>query len=340
MSDAPDPAGTSECSVPDREDDLSQQAELRTFTLAAEHHGVRLDKVMALLVPEVSRNYLKQLIEDGAVTLEGKSVSKPAMKVKAMQVLAVEMRPTEQAKAFVPEDMTLDVAYEDEHLMVVRKPAGLVVHPGAGNWTGTLLNGLLGRDTVASALPRAGIVHRLDKDTSGLMLVGRSRQAMDALVSAIADRRVKRQYLALALGAWRGQSVQEVDEPIGRDPRNRLRMAVIPPESSSGKPARTTFTRLDSNEQASLVACQLHTGRTHQIRVHMAHLGLPLVGDALYGGAIRWGMQRQALHAVRLALLHPVTQQSMCFEWEPPGDFVHAVQEAGLHYNGANMLDS
>ncbi|WP_353395181.1 RluA family pseudouridine synthase [Hydrogenophaga sp. 5NK40-0174] len=313
---------------------------MRTFTLDSKCHGLRLDKVMAQLVPDVSRSYLQQLVQDGAVTLDGAPAGKQAAKVRAMQVLSVELRPTEQARAFVPEPMDIDVAYEDEHFMVVRKPAGLVVHPGAGNWTGTLLNGLLGRDAVAAGLPRAGIVHRLDKDTSGLMLVGRSRQGMDGLTAAIAERRVKRQYLALALGVWRGMSVLEVDEPIGRDSRNRLRMAVIPPESTYGKPARTTISRLDSNEMASLVACQLHTGRTHQIRVHMAHIGLPLVGDALYGGAVRWGMRRQALHAVRLALVHPVTGESMCFDWEPPGDFVHAVQEAGLHYNGVNMLES
>src|SRR5690606_25427051 len=167
----------------------------------------------------------------------------------------------------------------------------------------TLLNGLLAHHAGAARLPRAGIVHRLDKDTSGLMLVGKTRQAVDALVRMIAAREVRRQYVALAHGLWRCAGELEVDRPIGRDPRNRLRMAVV----AGGKPARTTITRLDGNGEATLVACRLHTGRTHQIRVHLSVLGHPLVADVLYGGKPAWGLARQALHAIRLDLRHPVT---------------------------------
>lgn len=294
-------------------------------------HGWRLDRVLARLIPEFSRTYLQQLIVDGAVELRGAPQRKPAARLNVGDRLAVGLRPPQQAQAFVPEEMRLDVAFEDADLLVIHKPAGLVVHPGAGNWSGTLLNGLLAFHAGASALPRAGIVHRLDKDTSGLMLVGKSRRAVDALVRAIAAREVKRLYLALAHGRWSGQAEIMVDQAIGRDVRNRLRMAVVEP--GSGKSAQTTLTVLEKTDQASLLACRLHTGRTHQIRVHAAWLGHPLAGDVLYGGRPLWGMNRQALHATRLELNHPVTGATLVFRSEPPQDFTDALHQAGLHYN-------
>lgn len=321
------------------EEDPGAQSELRQLIVPAQLHDMRLDKALSQLVPEVSRSYLQQLVQDRAVQLAGKSVAKPAVKVKAGQSLVVELRPTAQAMAFVAQDMPLSVVYEDQDLLVIEKPAGLVVHPAAGNWTGTLLNGLLARYANATSLPRAGIVHRLDKDTSGLMLVGRSRQGVDALVAAIAAREVHRQYVALAQGEWKSDRELDVDRAIGRDPRNRLRMAAFGPEAGSGsKVARTSIERLDGNARATLVACKLHTGRTHQIRVHMAWLGFPLVGDALYGGSPVWGMNRQALHAARLGLRHPVTGEPLLFESSLPIDMVLAVKEAGLHYNGLPPL--
>jgi len=239
--------------------------------------------------------------------------------------------------AFVPQAMALDVVYEDADLLVINKPAGLVVHPAAGNWSGTLLNGLLAHHAGAASLPRAGIVHRLDKDTSGLMLVGKTRQAVEALVRAIAARDVNRQYVALAHGRWVGVQERGVDQPIGRDHRNRLRMAVVLQDGTSGKPAQTTLTLLEGSDQACLVACKLHTGRTHQIRVHMAWLGHPLVGDTLYGGRVLWGMGRQALHATRLRLQHPTGGQPLDFQSIPPADFLDALVQSGLQYNNASL---
>jgi 23S rRNA pseudouridine1911/1915/1917 synthase len=208
-----------------------------------------------------------------------------------------------------------------------------VVHPAPGNWRGTLLNGLLALDSQASTLPRAGIVHRLDKDTSGLMVVARTRQAMDALVQCIAARDVKRQYLAIGQGRWGSVTEREVTVGIGRDPQNRLRMAAVDLERQPGKEARTTIRCLDQNDSHCLVLCNLHTGRTHQIRVHMAHLGHPLVADALYGGVCAGGLNRQALHAWKLAFDHPITGQALAFEAAPPADIEQALQALGLRYN-------
>lgn len=305
------------------------EAELRRFAIDARHHGGRLDRALAALVPEFSRSYLQQLVEAGAVTLDGKTVTRAAHKVKAGEAGTIELRATPQSQAFRPEPVPIQVVHEDEHVLVIDKPAGLVVHPAAGNWSGTLLNGLLARDPQAAALPRAGIVHRLDKDTSGLMVVARTRVAMDALVRQIAAREVSRQYLALAHRPWEGARTRTVDAPIGRDPRNRLRMAVV----EGGKPAMTTFDLVESTGQGCWVRATLHTGRTHQIRVHMAHIGHPLVADALYGGAAAAGLQRQALHAFRLAFEHPVTGSALEFHAPLPADLRDALRAWGLRYN-------
>ncbi|QCB48571.1 RluA family pseudouridine synthase [Hydrogenophaga sp. PAMC20947] len=319
-------------------DATSLDVEVRDLTIPAEWHGERFDRALAALIPEFSRSYLQQLMADGAVLLRGAAPRKPSVKVQVGDPLRVELRPTQQAMAFVPEAMALDVVYEDEHLLVVNKPAGLVVHPAAGHWSGTLLNGLLAHHAGAASLPRAGIVHRLDKDTSGLMLVGKSRQSVEALVRAIAARDVKREYLALALGRWQGADTCLVDQPIGRDNRNRLRMAVIREEVGSGKPAQTTVTLLEQGEQVCLVHCKLHTGRTHQIRVHMGWLSHPLLGDTLYGGKSLLGMERQALHAARLSLAHPVSGKALAFESTPPADWMAALDQAGLHYNRGSSV--
>ncbi len=315
--------------------DIAEPSELRPFAIGPAGHGQRLDRALAALVPEFSRSYLQQMIEGGLVTLQGRTVTKAATTVRAGATGQIELRPTPQSQAFRPEAMSIRVVHEDAYLRVIDKPAGLVVHPAPGHWSGTLLNGLLALDPQAVLLPRAGIVHRLDRDTSGLMVVARTRAAMDALVALIAARDVKRQYLALAHRPWVGAAARQVDAPIGRDPRNRLRMAVVDLERHSGKTARTLFERLDSNEHGCTVRCTLETGRTHQIRVHMASLGHPLVGDALYGGAAAAGMTRQALHAFRLAFVHPVTQVAMTFHAAPPPDLAQGIQAWSLDYNRA-----
>ncbi|MBE2241525.1 MAG: RluA family pseudouridine synthase [Burkholderiaceae bacterium] len=303
-------------------DDAPEQ---RETVLDASQHGVRLDLAIVALAPEFSRNHLQALIAQGHVRLDGQVAERASRKVRAGQKLGVELVPTAQSLAFRPEPIALSIVHEDDDLLVIDKPAGLVVHPAAGNWQGTLLNGLLARDAAAAMLPRAGIVHRLDKDTSGLMVVGRTLAAVSALARAIAAREVHRGYLAIAHGAW-PEGVSRIDAPLARDPRSRVRMAVV----ASGRPARTDVERLAlasiDGVPFSALRCTLHTGRTHQIRVHLASRGHPLVGDALYGGTAALGMQRQSLHAARLALVHPRSGQQLAFEAPPPADMQRAWQ--------------
>ena len=334
-------------------DELVPDSEFRQVNISVLLHGERLDRALARDLPEFSRSYLQQLLQDGAVVLVDRPTAsqgvnlgqgvdsttrsvpalKPSTKVRAGQAFRIELRPTLQSQAFVPQDMPLRIVFEDEHLRVIDKPAGLVVHPAPGNWSGTLLNGLLALDPGAALLPRAGIVHRLDKDTSGLMLVAKTRTCMDRLVTQIAAREVHREYLALAHGGWRGSQVCEVDAPVGRDPAQRLRMAVVDLQQHPGKEAKTTFQCLDSTDQACWVHCRLHTGRTHQIRVHMAHIGHRLVGDVLYGGRPAPGLERQGLHAFRLSLFHPVTGAWLSCRSELPPDLIAGLQSLGLRYN-------
>jgi 23S rRNA pseudouridine1911/1915/1917 synthase len=317
---------------PDLEED--QQIERRILQVPAILHGERLDKALASLLGEFSRSHLQHLIAQGDVSdAQGQALIKPSTRVSAGVTLQVSLRPTEESLAYTPEDMPLTSVYCDEHLRVILKPAGLVVHPAPGHWRGTLLNGLLALDPKARALPRAGIVHRLDKDTSGLMMVARSRPAMDALVQAIAERRVKREYLALVQGRWPHTSLWSLEGAIGRDPKNRLRMAVLADLSSGAKPAQTLVEPLVQGPAHALLHCRLQTGRTHQIRVHLAHAGFPLVGDELYGGKAWGGMHRQALHAWRLSLRHPITQAELFWTVEPPADMAECLTPLGLGYN-------
>jgi 23S rRNA pseudouridine1911/1915/1917 synthase len=293
--------------------------ELRERVADAALHGLRLDKALVGMAPEFSRSHLQGLIERGHVQLDGLAATTPARRLRAGQHIRLELVPTEESRAFTPQAMELDIVFEDAHLLVLNKPAGLVVHPAPGNWSGTLLNGLLAHHPAAASLARAGIVHRLDKDTSGLMVVGKTLQSVTALTRAIAAREVQRHYLALAHGKlpWQQHSI---DAPIGRDPASRVRMAVL----TSGKPARTDVACVAADAHFSALSCKLHTGRTHQIRVHLAFCGHPLVADALYGGAAALGLQRQALHAQRLRLKHPDSGAWLDFEQPPPSDFASA----------------
>lgn len=317
----------------DDQADGASDVELRPLVFGALQHGSRLDRALVELVPEFSRSYLQQLIELEGVKINGVVVRKASTRIKASDKGSIELRPTPQSQAFKPEAMALDIIYEDAYLMVINKPVGLVVHPAPGNWSGTLLNGLLAYDAEFLNMPRAGIVHRLDKDTSGLMVVAKTRATMDALIKAIAAREVGRKYLALANRTWVGPRSVEIDQPIGRDPRNRLRMAVVDLTKNQGKLAKTEVELLQNCVQGCLVRCTLHTGRTHQIRVHMASLGHPLVADEVYAGIKAAGMERQALHAYRLALTHPQTLELMEFTSEVPADFRAALVDWGLSYN-------
>ncbi|CAN5246679.1 RluA family pseudouridine synthase [soil metagenome] len=297
----------------------------RRETIASQaFHGQRLDKAIVAMAPEFSRNHLQTLIEAGHVSVDGRVADSASRKVLAGQKLVVELVPTAESRAFRPEPLALVVVFEDEHLMVLNKPAGLVVHPAAGNWSGTLLNGLLAHHPGAASLPRAGIVHRLDKDTSGLIVVGKTLPAVTALTRAIAAREVHRQYLAIAHGETREPSFT-IEAAIGRDPQQRIRMAIV----ASGKPARTDVERLWRGQGHSVLRCTLHTGRTHQIRVHLASRGHPLGADAVYGGKPALGMARQALHATQLAFSHPMTGEELSFHAPLPADM-----SAALHLLG------
>jgi 23S rRNA pseudouridine1911/1915/1917 synthase len=311
-------------------DDLATEVEVRELAIPTDLHRQRLDRALVSLLPEFSRNHLKHMIEDGSVSLGEQVVTKVAHLVKAFEACQVRLQPTDMSQAFVPQDLPLDVVFEDEHLRVVHKPVGMVVHPAPGNWSGTLLNGLLYLDPGLKLIPRAGIVHRLDKDTSGLMVTARTRPAMDALVQMIAARQVHREYLAIAHRPWRGALLREVDAPIGRDSRQRLRMAVVDLAKQSGKTAHTSLRCLESQDLGCLVHCTLHTGRTHQIRVHMASIGHPLLADTLYGGSHTANLQRQALHAYKLGFLHPMTGESLQFHRPLPSDMRQALSDWGL----------
>ena len=324
-------------SGPDEADIHGDLIELRQVVLGPGQHGIRLDKALAEVVPEFSRSYLQQLIEAGHVSVNDRVAAKQSATVRCDDRMQISLQPTPQSTAFKPEPMALDVVYRDADVLVIHKPAGLVVHPAPGNWSGTLLNGLLALDRALLDVPRAGIVHRLDKDTSGLMVVARNRAAMDALVSAIAAREVDREYLAIAHGHWSRAPLWHAQSAIGRDPRNRLRMAVVDLATTPGKTAQTDIYLLGQTPQGCLVHCVLHTGRTHQIRVHMASLGHPLMGDAVYGGPAVTGLARQALHAFRLAFAHPITGAPLAFESPLPPDLAALLADWGLRYNAASL---
>ncbi|ETD72426.1 ribosomal large subunit pseudouridine synthase D [Pelistega indica] len=300
--------------------DTSAQ-EPHIFRLDREVKGDRLDKILAQLMPEHSRGRLQTWIEDGFVTVNDKK-TKVKQIVGPGDVIAVLEQESEQSKAFSPEPIDFDVIAESSEWIVVNKPVGLVTHPGAGNWHGTLLNGLLYRYPELAVIPRAGIVHRLDKDTSGLLVVARTEVAQTHLVRQLQARTMGRRYRALAQGIMKEQGT--VDKPIGRDTRVPVRMSVDKPIAP--KPAVTHYTCLQTGvyettkveKSVSLIECKLETGRTHQIRVHMASLGHPLLGDSLYGSQI--AATRQMLHAFRLSFIDPKTEEMVEFEASIPDD--------------------
>ncbi|MGA8260287.1 MAG: RluA family pseudouridine synthase [Arenicellales bacterium] len=301
------------------------ESERRLDRIPGEYAGQRLDKVLASMFPQYSRSALQQWLKQGRVLVDDDI---PAQKDKVQGGESVELSvPGEPALEAAAEDIPLDLRHRDEHILVVNKPAGLVVHPGAGNPRGTLMNALLHFDPAARALPRAGIVHRLDKDTTGLMVIARSEAVRLDLIEQLAARSMKRRYLALLIGDL--ISGREVVDPIGRHPRNRRMMTV----RTDGREALTRIRVLERFGPVTLVRCDLGTGRTHQIRVHASHIGFPVLGDPVYGGAghvpaglsgeLRsriQGFRRQALHAESLTLKHPGTGNTRSFSAEPPED--------------------
>ena len=289
--------------------------------------GRRFDQALAEMFPDYSRSRLTAWVKAGAVTLDGAPAAPRQLLRGGEQVrLEVELE-TEVTSA--PEAIELDILYEDPHLLVLNKPAGLVVHPGAGNPAGTVLNALLHHDPKLAELPRGGIVHRLDKDTSGLMVVGKTLATHTALVEMLSRHDVERQYEAIVLGTLIAGGT--VDAPIGRHLGDRLRQAVR--DEEDGKHAVTHYRLRERFRAHTLLQCNLETGRTHQIRVHLAHIGHPLVGDPLYGGGLKLpkratpeltaslrGFRRQALHAERLSFVHPANGETLTFETPRPAD--------------------
>ena len=294
------------------------------LTVPPECAGQRLDQALSYLLPKFSRSRLAHWIRTGSAVLDGRPVL-PKAKVWGGEKILVHPATEPAVTAAAPEAIALDIIHEDDAILVIAKPAGLVVHPGSGNWSGTMMNALLAHAPHLATLPRAGIVHRLDKDTSGLLVVARTLEAQTSLVRQLQARTVKREYLALVHGCVALDG--KVEAPIGRHPVQRTRMAV----AARGKPAVTHFQVLERYANTTLLRCRLETGRTHQIRVHMQSLGHPLVGDPVYGknrrgtDAVVSGFPRQALHAERLELVHPTSGKIAAWQTPPPADICELI---------------
>ncbi len=294
--------------------------------------GRRLDQALAELFPDYSRSRLQQWIRDGQAIVDGK-VLRPRDKVYEGQQVEVEAFVEDESGACEPQAIPLDIIYEDAALLVINKPPGLVVHPAAGNWEGTLQNALLHYAPELHAVPRAGLIHRLDKDTSGLLVVARNLVSHKRLVVQLAERAILREYDAIVVGVMTGGGT--VDQPIGRHPVDRKRMAV----TERGRPAVTHYRVVERYRGHTRVKVRLETGRTHQIRVHMAYLHYPLLGDPVYGGRLRipagsgdrlrqalHEFRRQALHAARLGLEHPESGEYLVWEAPLPEDMAHLIE--------------
>lgn len=310
---------------------IKNQTIVLNATVPEELVGMRLDQALAKLFEEHSRSRLQDWIKQGHVLVNQQQVNQ-RHKLAGGEQIEIEAELVEQThdeSAAIP----LNIIFEDEAIIIINKPAGLVTQPGAGNRTGTLLNALLHHDENLSLVPRAGIVHRLDKETTGLMVIAKTPESHTALVAAMQERDIKREYKALVKGKFTAGGT--VDQPIGRDPKHRTRMAIV----HTGKVAVTHY-RIDTKfRDYALLNCQLETGRTHQIRVHMAHIRHPIVGDPVYGGRFSLpkgcsevlaeklrGFKRQALHAYQLTLEHPTTAEEMSWQAELPEDFKNLLE--------------
>ena len=308
------------------------------IALDGSHAGWRLDRALAATVPSLSRERLKVLTKSGALTRDGKAVRDPAIKVKGDERFTLAIPAPEPAHN-EPQEIPLPIVYEDEHLLVVDKPAGLVVHPAAGNRDGTLVNALLHHcgDSLSGigGVARPGIVHRIDKDTSGLLVIAKHDKAHEGLAKQFADHSIDRRYLAIVSGVPR-QAEGSIDAPLARSPQNRKKIAIV--SAGKGKRAVTHWKRLELLNDAALVECRLETGRTHQVRVHMASIGHPLVGDPVYGRGKtvhrkllnQLDFKRQALHAAHLGFIHPVTKGRLSFDSALPSDMQELFTALGV----------
>jgi len=308
------------------------------ISLDASHAGWRLDRALAATVPGLSRERLKVLTKAGALTREGKAVRDPATKVKGDERFTLAV-PDPTPAHNEPQEIPLPIVYEDEHLLVVDKPAGLVVHPAAGNRDGTLVNALLhhcgGSLSGIGGVARPGIVHRIDKDTSGLLVVAKHDKAHEGLAKQFADHSIDRRYLAIVSGVPR-LAGDVVDAPLARSAQNRKKIAIV--KEGRGKRAVTHWKRLEILKDAALVECTLETGRTHQVRVHMASIGHPLLGDPVYGRGKsvhrdllnQLDFKRQALHAAHLGFIHPVTKGRLSFDSALPSDMQELFTALGV----------
>ena len=306
--------------------------------LDASHAGWRLDRALADSIPSLSRERLKVLTKAGALTRDGKPVRDPATKVKGDERFTLAV-PDPVPAHNEPQEIPLPIVYEDEHLLVIDKPAGLVVHPAAGNRDGTLVNALLHHcgDSLSGigGVARPGIVHRIDKDTSGLLVIAKHDKAHEGLAKQFATHSIDRRYLAIVSGVPR-QAEGTVDAPLARSPQNRKKIAIVP--AGKGKRAVTHWKRLQLLKDAALVECSLETGRTHQVRVHMASIGHPLVGDPVYGRGKsvhrdllnQLDFRRQALHAAHLGFIHPVTKGRLSFDSALPSDMQELFTALGV----------
>ncbi|MDZ7596020.1 MAG: 23S rRNA pseudouridine(1911/1915/1917) synthase RluD [Thiobacillus sp.] len=299
------------------------EGDIRKLVIPDEQGGLRLDQALSALLPEFSRNRIQNWIRARKISVDD-AFGTTRMKVSGGESVRVEIEPDPNATPDAPEAIPLDIVFEDSMLLVINKPVGLVVHPGSGNRQGTMLNALLHWVPQVAELPRAGIVHRLDKDTSGLLVVAKTLKSHTDLVRQLQARTVKREYLALVYGEV--DHAGTVDAPLARDPHNRVKRTV----HTMGKEAVTHYEVVERFPGLTLLRCKLETGRTHQIRVHMQHIGHPLVGDSVYSASrrshLRIPFPRQALHAERLGLIHPVTQEFMQWECPLPPDFAALLQ--------------
>ncbi|MFW6174999.1 MAG: RluA family pseudouridine synthase [Chloroflexota bacterium] len=303
----------------------------RTFIVTGEQDSARLDKCIASNLSGLSRSHIQRIIRDGKAAVNGEVVTRPSCQVASGDHVAADAPDAVASGEPAARRLHFGVLFEDEHLIVVDKPAGLPTHPGAGHEDDTLVNGILElfpEVREAGDPSRPGIVHRLDKDTSGLLVVGRTPPAFEALAEAVRDRRVERDYTVLARGRVDPEA-GVIDAPIGRDPRNRQSQAVVDP-AHGGRPARTRYRVAERLRNTTLLRASLETGRMHQIRVHLASISRPVCGDPVYGRA--WpgpgGLKRQFLHASRLALTHPITGEMLEFTSPLPDDLGASLEQA------------